>query len=102
MHSIEEARARLSRLDRLAGRASRDLTIGDDTIRFEGLTDTVASALDARWGGFIGPCDGGAPRVLVRVVSDDGLGWLPRWRPGESYRIEADTTGGPLVVPTRV
>lgn len=98
MHSIEEARARLSRLDRLAGRASRDLTLGDDAIRFEGLTDAVASKLDSRWGGFLGPAGGEAPGLLVRVVSDDGVGWLPRWRPGESYRIEADAAGGPLVV----
>jgi hypothetical protein len=98
VHSIEEARARLSRLDRLAGRGSGDLTIGDEVIRLMGLTDSIASMLHARWGGFFSPAGGGAPQVLVRTVSDDGDDWLPRWRAGEGYRVEADAAGGPLVV----
>lgn len=98
MHSIEEARARLSRLDVLWGKASRDLAIGDDAIRFVGLSDSAAEALDARWGGFCTAIGPGAPSLVVRAVRGDGASWLPRWRPGESYRIEADAAAGPLVV----
>ncbi len=98
MHSIDEARARLSRLDRPAGSIARDLAIGTDTIRFEGLSDALAAALDARWGGFVAPARASSPRIVVRTVRGDGSVWLPRWRPGESYRLEADATGGPLVV----
>jgi hypothetical protein len=98
VHSIEEARARLSRLDRPAGSAARDLSIGTETIRFLGLSDAMATALDARWGGFLAAPHAGSPRMVVRAVRGDGSGWLPRWRPGEGYRLEADATGGPLVV----
>jgi hypothetical protein len=35
---------------------------------------------------------------VVRTVRGDGSTWLPRWRPGDSYRIEADAAAGPLVV----
>jgi hypothetical protein len=98
VHSIEEARARLARLDRPAGSAARDLSIGADTIRFEGLTDAFAGTLDARWGGFLAPARAAAPRIVVRTVRGDGSVWLPRWRPGESYRLEADAESGPLVV----
>ncbi len=98
MHSIDEARARLARLDRPAGRASRDLAIGAGTIRFVGLSDAFAAALDSRWGGFLTTVRSAEPRLIVRMVQGDGSGWLPRWRPGEPYRLEADATGGPLVV----
>jgi hypothetical protein len=98
VHSIDEARARLHALDRSAGSAARDLTIGVDTIRFSGLTDGVAAILDARWGGFLAPTGIAEPAVAVRLVRGDGAGWLPRWRPGEGYRLEADAAGGPLVV----
>jgi hypothetical protein len=86
------------RLDRAAGDASRDLTIGLDTIRFQGLSDELAAVLDARWGGFLGAAGGARPSLIVRTVRGDGSTWLPRWRPGESYRLEAEATGGPLVV----
>ena len=86
MHSIDEARARLASLDRSAGSAARDLSVGTDTIRFEGLSDAFAATLDARWGGFLGPARAAAPRIVVRAVRGDGSSWLPRWRPGESYR----------------
>lgn len=98
MHSIDEARARLHSLDRSAGNASRDLTIGADTIRFVGLTEGLAAILDARWGGFLSAVGGAEASLVVRTVRGDGAGWLPRWRPGESYRLEADATAGPLVV----
>ena len=98
MHSIDEARARLHSLDRSAGNASRDLTIGADTIRFSGLADGIAAVLDARWGGFLAVSADAKPSMAVRLVRGDGAGWLPRWRPGEGYRIEAEATGGPLVV----
>lgn len=98
MHSIDEARARLHSLDRSAGNASRDLTIGADTIRFVGLTEGLAAILDARWGGFLSAVGSAEASLVVRTVRGDGAGWLPRWRPGESYRLEADATAGPLVV----
>jgi hypothetical protein len=98
VHSIDEARARLLRLDRAAGSAARDLTIGTDTIRLEGLSDAFADVLDARWGGFLSDAGDREASLVVRVVRGDGAGWLPRWRPGESYRLEAETGGGALVV----
>jgi hypothetical protein len=98
VYSIDDARARLHSLDRSAGNASRDLAIGTDTIRFVGLTEGLVSVLDKRWGGFLSAAGPAEPAVVVRVVHGDGKGWLPRWRPGERYRLEADDTGGPLVV----
>jgi len=98
MHSIDEVRARLARLDRSVGSAERDLTIGTDTIRFQGLSDEFAATLDARFRGFVVPSGSTAARILVRTVRGDGSGWLPRWRPGDTYRLEADTVAGPLVV----
>jgi len=98
VHSIDEARARLYSLDRSAGNAARDLSIGADTIRFSGLADGIAAVLDARWGGFLAVSGDAKPSMTVRLVRGDGAGWLPRWRPGEGYRLEADATGGPLVV----
>ena len=98
MHSIDEARARLHSLDRTAGAATRELTVGGDTIRFDGLTDGMAATLDARWGGFVSAAGDAPPSVAVRLVRGDGAAWLPRWRPGEGYRLEADAAGGPLVV----
>ena len=68
VHSIEDARARLAKLDRPAGNAARDLTIGLDTIRFEGLSDAFAATLDARWGGFLTPPGALAARILVRTI----------------------------------
>ena len=76
----------------------RDLAIGFDTIRFEGLSDAFAATLDARWGGFLGPVRSARPRIVVRAVRGDGSVWLPPWRPGESYRLEADAAAGPLLV----
>ena len=98
MHSIDEARARLHILDRPAGSASRDLLVGEDTIRFEGLSEAFAATLDARWGGFLTAAGGAEARIVVRTMRGDGAGWLPRFRPGELYRLEADATDGPLVV----
>jgi hypothetical protein len=98
MHGIDEARARLARLDHSVGSAGRDLTIGTDTIRFQGLSDEFAATLDARFRGFVAPSGSTVARILVRTVRGDGSGWLPRWRPGETYRLEADTVAGPLVV----
>jgi hypothetical protein len=34
----------------------------------------------------------------VRTVRGDGALWLPRWKPGEGYRLEADAAGSPVVV----
>jgi len=98
VHSIDEARARLASLDRPAGPAARDLSIGGRVIRFESMTLGVASALDARWGGFLAGAGSGVPDMRVRMVRGDGAIWLPRWRPGEGYRLEADAASGPLVV----
>ena len=98
MHSIDEARARLARLDRPAGSAARDLAVGDERIRFTGLSEALALVLDARWGGFVSPVGASSPPTVVRVVRGDGSVWLPRWRPGEVYKLEADAAAGPLVV----
>lgn len=98
MHSIDEARARLLRLDRSAGSAERDLTIGNDTIRFQGLSDEFAATLDARFRGFLTAPGNPDAHIVVRTVRGDGSGWLPRWSPGESYRLEAEAGAGPLVV----
>ena len=76
----------------------RDLAVGADAIRFEGLSDAFAAVLDARWGGFVAPPRAALPRMVVRAVRGDGSAWLPRWRPGERYRLEADADNGPLVV----
>jgi hypothetical protein len=98
VHSIDEARARLASLDRPAGSVAYDLTIGDRTIRFEGLTAAFAAAIAARWGGFVAAAGSEPPGIVVRTVRGDGATWLPRWRPGDGYRLEADAAGGPLVV----
>ncbi len=96
--SLDEARARLSRLDRAAGTLDRDLTLGDQTIRFEGLSEALASAIDARWGGFASTSAARSPRLIVRAVRSDDGPWLRRWSAGERYRLEADASGGPLIV----
>lgn len=98
MYGIDEARERLEKLDRPAGAAARDLTLGIARIRFEGLTPTSAAILDERWGGFLGPPAATAPDIVVRSVRGDGSAWLPPWVPGEGYRIEASATDGPLLV----
>jgi hypothetical protein len=98
VHHIDEVRARLQRLDVPAGNVTRDLAIGNDAIRFEGLSDAYAATLDARWGGFATAAQATAPRIVVRVVRGDETSWLPRWQPGEAYRVEADAVAGPLVV----
>lgn len=98
MHSSDDARERLSRLDRPAGGASRDLTIGAEIVRFEGLSDGFATVLDARWGGFLRPAGSAGARIVVRTVRGDDGTWLPRWQRGDGYRIEADATNGPLLV----
>jgi hypothetical protein len=98
VHSIDEARARLAVLDRPAGNIDRDLVFGNDTIRFHGLSAAFAAALEARWGGFFTAAAAEPPSIVVRTVRGDGSVWLPRWRPGESYRLEADADDGPLVV----
>lgn len=76
----------------------RELAIGADRIRFEGLSDAFAATLDARWGGYVAPGTSGEAAITVRVVRGDGASWLPRWRPGEGYRLEADAVAGPLIV----
>jgi hypothetical protein len=88
-----DAAARLARLDRAAGPAARNLRTALGSIRFEGLAETQARAIDERWGGFARPPSGEAG-LVVRCVGGDGEGWLPRWRPGERYRLEAGTTEG--------
>jgi hypothetical protein len=99
VHSIDEARARLAVLDRPAGNIDRDLVFGIETIRFSGLSAAFAAALEARWGGFFTAAAADKPpSIVVRTVRGDGSVWLPRWRPGEGYRLEADAEGGPLVV----
>jgi hypothetical protein len=98
VHSTAEARARLFRLDRPAGAIDCDLTFGLETIRLEGLSAAFAAVLEERWGGFLAPPRAASPRLVVRNVRGDGSPWLPPWKPGEGYRLEADAAGGPLIV----
>jgi hypothetical protein len=93
VHEPGDPFARLSRLDAPDGGARRDLTLALGTIRFEGLTDAAATVLDRRWGGFFRETGRDAPRLLVRCVRGDGP-WLPPWKPGERYRVEAKTIPG--------
>ena len=81
-------------LDRPAGDAARDLSVGRGVLRFEGLTDAAARTLDARWGEFVTPPSSRTPDLVARAVRGDGGLWLPPWRPGEAYRIDTDPTGG--------
>jgi len=89
VHRPHDAAARLARLERPAGAASRDLTLGLGAIRFEGLADAQARVVDERWGGFVGAPSNARADVVVRCVAGDGTAWLPKWSPGERYRVEA-------------
>lgn len=98
MFTPDDARARLSRLATPAGEASRDLRLAIGTIRFEGIPQAHADAMEARWKGFVGPAGSAPADVVVRAVAGDGEGWLPLWKPGEGYRLEAAVVSGALVV----
>ena len=89
---------RIERLDEPFGDDRRDLAVGPWAIRLEGLDGGLADALDARWGGFVGPAGPAEPRLRVQLVRGDGAGWLEPWRAGEVYRVEAVTAGGIAVV----
>ena len=98
MFTPDDARARRTRLASPAGGASRDLRLAIGTIRFEGIAPAHAEAMEARWKGFVGAAGPGPAEVRVRAVAGDGAAWLPLWKPGEGYRLEAAIVSGALVV----
>jgi hypothetical protein len=78
------------------GSGARTLAVGPWRIAFEGLDETLAATLDARWGGFCLAAPDAAATLTVRCVGS-ATPWLPA-APGESYRIEADLDDGMPVV----
>lgn len=72
--------------------------IGPWQVTVSGLDDTLASALDRRWGGFVSDRPAGAPSVTLALFRDDvGLALGPG-RPGEPYRLEIDPQERQLLV----
>lgn len=69
---------------------ARRLRVGRFALDFTGLDPALASALDRRWGPFLGLA-GEDPADLTVAVAQAGpeVGLGP-WAPGEAYRVEAD------------
>lgn len=88
MH-LEDILPGLLALDQPRGPAARTLRIGDTHLAIEGLDPELASVLDVRYGGFLVPEPAGAGAIVLRVWRGGSTGWLPRYRPGERYRVEA-------------
>ena len=84
-----ESHDRLRRLRDALGTERRDLAVGRDVIRLEGLDPALAGALEGRWGGFIGAGSGEVPRLTLRLYDAGTSGWLDTPEPGETYRFEA-------------
>jgi len=81
--------SRLTGLRDGRGDDSRDLRIGDRTIRFDGLDAPLARELEARWGPFLAPAGAVAADVTIRVLDAGSAGWLDAPFYGERYRLEA-------------
>lgn len=80
---------RLRAADQPRGTASRVLRLGDETLRFDGLDETLASRLDERWGGFLDVEGGSAPNETIRVFDAGREPFFAPERPDESYRLVA-------------
>ncbi len=80
------------------GGLTRDLVIGPWTIRLDGLDAETARIVEGRWGGFVRDATPALPTALVQVRrASAGLALLQAL-PGESYRMEAATGRGPILV----
>ena len=94
----ENRRERLMALRSVPGKERRALRIGPWEIALSGLEADLASALDRRWGGFVGKLPVTDPSLTLELFRDDsGLALGPA-RPGEHYRLEADSEEDPLLV----
>jgi hypothetical protein len=84
-----ESHDRLLRLRDALGEETRDVAVGREVIRLAGLHPALAEQLERRWGGFIGPRSGEAPRRTLHLYDAGTSGWLDAPAPAEIYRIEA-------------
>mgnify|MGYP001553315531 CR=1 FL=1 len=75
------------------GSNARELSIGERSLRFEGLSDDQAGALERYWGPYLSPDSGLAVHRTVTVCEGGPGGWLDDPAEGELYRVE------PLVAP---
>ena len=98
MTSQTSIREQLARVRATGSGAARDLAVGAWRIRFEGLGETLAGVLDARWGDFVTAPAGEPPTARVSVREAEALAGLPTASPGEGYRLEATLEGGPILV----
>lgn len=81
--------SRLCALKRTLGSSGGSLRLAGQVMQLEGLDPALGEALARRWGAFY--ADGAArrPRYTVRVVVDEGGGWLKQRSGTEPYRLEA-------------
>jgi hypothetical protein len=93
-----ESLDRLRRLRDVLGTETRDVTLGRDVVRLEGLDLALAGELERRWGGFIGARSDEAPRCALRLYDAGASGWLDTPETGEAYRIEAQNDAERRVV----
>ncbi len=94
-----EADGRLRGLDRPLGPESRDLVLGQRTVRIAGLAAPLAADLGRRWGPFLGASAAGQASSLVLRVYEAGPGpWLEPPVPGAAYRLEARNEPGRRIV----
>lgn len=98
MEGSGDRRGRLLALGLACGTESRALRIGAWDLALEGLDAAAAAGLDRRWGGFVRrgvATDPVARLALYRDVHGTALG---PGRPGDAYRIEADSHDDRVVV----
>ena len=89
---------RLHGLEQSLGSESRELQIGEDVVRLDGLAPDLARTLERRWGGFLHAEDAAEPSVGLRLYDAGARGWLGDPQPGEQYRIESHGEGDSRVV----
>jgi hypothetical protein len=85
----EEPHARLWRARRPLGERSAMLTVGDRSIRLEGLRPELLAALQVRWGAFLRDRASEPSLTTVQLRRAGSEGWLGRAQSGEAYRVEA-------------
>ena len=93
-----ESSERVRSLRHPRGDSWRALSVGDWTVRIEGLDSDLARQLDRRWGAFLSREDVAGPTRTVQVFDAGESGWLELTRPGEPYRMEALGPRGDVVV----